>query len=333
MPKMRKLIFPIFLFLVVGIVALSFGELEKTLRVLKHANLLYLALALALALLLILTESLNYKVLYSLMGIDEPIKRLALLVSASSFINVVAPSGGFGGIAVFVDDAGKKGYSRGLAAAAGALALFMEYAGFMVVLTLGLGVLVRRNDLGPAQITASIIMLGILLSLGFGIYLGAVSGEKLGRLLQRISHLLNKIVWVFTKKEYFSEIAAHTFGLEVSEGLAILRYKKNSFLWPFAIATTAKIIQILILAMVFSAFNVEYSIGTVVAGFALAYLFLIVSPTPYGIGIVESILPLTLFSLNVPWAEAVITTLVYRGVSFWVPLTLGAFSFRALNQE
>jgi hypothetical protein len=56
------------------------------------------------------------------------------------------------------------------------------------------------------------------------------------------------------------------------------------------------------------------------AGSAIAYLFLVISPTPAGIGIVEGIMPLALSSLNVPWSQAIIVTLAYRGVTFWFPL-------------
>jgi uncharacterized protein (TIRG00374 family) len=176
-------------------------------------------------------------------------------------------------------------------------------------------------------------MLVIVLSLGFVIYLGAISGERLGRLLQKISHFLNRFIWFFTHKEYFSEISAHTFGLEVSEGLGILRVKKRSFMLPLSISLVSKLLQITIMALVFKAFNVDFSLGTVVAGFSSAYLFLIVSPTPYGIGIVETILPMAFYSLNIPWAESVISTLVYRGITFWVPLLLGGVSFRYLSKE
>ena len=89
----------------------------------------------------------------------------------------------------------------------------------------------------------------------------------------------------------------------------------------------------MILALTFMAFGVPFSIGTIVAGFASAYLFLIVSPTPYGIGIVETLLPVALTSLSVAWEDAVIITLMYRGITFWVPLVLGGISFRLLQDQ
>ena len=44
-------------------------------------------------------------------------------------------------------------------------------------------------------------------------------------------------------------------------------------------------------------------------------------------------MPLALSSLRVPWSEAVIITLAYRGITFWLPLGFGAVAFRMLERE
>ncbi|MDO9300605.1 MAG: lysylphosphatidylglycerol synthase domain-containing protein, partial [Anaerolineales bacterium] len=69
----------------------------------------------------------------------------------------------------------------------------------------------------------------------------------------------------------------------------------------------------------------------IIAGFSITYLFLIVSPTPSGIGIVEGLMPIALTSLNVGWSEAVLITFTYRTVTFWIPFGVGALAFRSLH--
>ena len=83
----------------------------------------------------------------------------------------------------------------------------------------------------------------------------------------------------------------------------------------------------------FLSFDVPFSAGTIVGGFAIAYLFLIVSPTPSGIGVVEGVMALALSSLRVDFSQAVIITLAYRGITFWLPLAVGALAFRALHAQ
>lgn len=330
---MRKILVFLFFFVTIAIAIISLGELKSTWATLQHSDFRYMVAAILLLMAAITCEAGGYYTLYRLMDVQESFKHMVLLSSSTSFINVVAPSGGFGGVAVFVDDAGKRGYSRGLAAAVGALYLFLDYAAFLVILGLGLAVYVRRNDLNPGEITASIIMLGIVLSLGSLIVIGSRSGEKLGRILGWIAHKINLLLWPFRHSEYFHEVAAHEFGAEVAEGLSLLRSKHQVIIYPFLFSLATKTIQTCILAMVFLAFDIPFSIGTIVAGFASAYLFLIVSPTPYGIGVVETLLPLGLTSLSVAWENSVIITLVYRAITFWIPLVLGGISFRILQRE
>ena len=90
---------------------------------------------------------------------------------------------------------------------------------------------------------------------------------------------------------------------------------------------------LLILAVIFLAFNVPFSFGTIVAGFSLGYLFWIISPTPSGIGFVEGALTLGLTSMNVPLGAAAVIALAYRGVTFWFPMLIGMLAFRWLFKK
>jgi uncharacterized membrane protein YbhN (UPF0104 family) len=44
-------------------------------------------------------------------------------------------------------------------------------------------------------------------------------------------------------------------------------------------------------------------------------------------------MPLALSSLRVPWSQAVVITLAYRGITFWFPLAAGALALRILNHQ
>ena len=88
-----------------------------------------------------------------------------------------------------------------------------------------------------------------------------------------------------------------------------------------------------VLMAAFLSFKVPFTAGTIIGGFSISYVFLIVSPTPSGVGIVEGIMPLALSSLRVPWSQAVVITLAYRGITFWLSLGIGAIAFRILNRD
>jgi glycosyltransferase 2 family protein len=330
---MRKYFFLAILILGIVIIIVSYSELEGIAKTLQRHDFRYLWVAVLIQFAWMLNDGLEYRSLYRLMGIRDRFKQFFLLASAATFVNVVAPSGGWGGTAVFLDNARKREQPRGMAAAATALYLFLDYAAFLVLLGFGILALVRRNRINAGEISASIFMVVSVIGLGILIYVGSHSGEKLGDMLVWLSRTSNRILMPLIRKEYFREERARLFAMEVAEGLSIIHDRHERLLLPIAHALINKGLMIVVMALTFIEFQITWSVGTLIASYTLAYLFLVVSPTPSGIGIVEGILPLTMAGLGIPLSDAIIVTLSYRAVTFWLPLLLGGVSIRLLERE
>lgn len=331
-PAMKKLSVILILFLGIAIVAISFSELETIMLTLQKAHLGFFLLAILIQLIWFAATGRMYQSIFHLLGVHEDILTLSRIATAANFINVVAPTAGVGGIALFASEARRRGHPTGKVTVAAALFLLLDQASFLVVLSLGLIVLVRRNDLDASEISASFLLLCTALVYGFVLYVGYRSEEKLGNMLAKIAHFINRIVGLFRKKEYLSETRAHEFAHEVSEGFAGLTEQPTSLVRPVLWGIFNKTLLMLILICAFLSFEVPFSAGTIIAGFSIGYLFLIVSPTPSGIGIVEGLMPIALASLKVNWSQAVLITLTYRTATFWVPFGIGAWAFRSLHK-
>ena len=330
---MRKFIFTLILFLGAAFVYLSFSELESILHTLQQGNFWFILLALLVEMAWFLVAGLIYQALYRALDMNDTVYRFSLLAASATFVNIVTPSAGVGGVAVFISDARRHGQSVGKVTVASMLYLFLDYVAFLVVLALGLLILFRRNDLGPTELIASGVMFAIAAGLGTLLYLGSRSAEALGNALAWMARLINRIVKPFLHRDYLSEARAHEFADEMAGDLKSLPEKVRNLRTPLLYSFLSKALLMCVLLSIFFAFQVPFSAGTIVGGFAISYLFLIVSPTPSGVGIVEGIMPLALSSLRVPWSDAVIITLAYRGITFWLPLAFGAIAFRMLQRE
>jgi uncharacterized protein (TIRG00374 family) len=330
---MRKIIFIVILFFGVGLVFLSFGELESIAETLRHGNPWFTLLAILFQLAWFVVTGFNYLMLYRVLGMEGTLQKMSLMTAAANFVSTVMPSAGMGGIAVFINDAVRHGYSAGKVTVVSVVFLFLDYLAFLCVLGLGLIVLFRRNDLGASEITASLVMLSIAACLGFLLYLGSRSAEALGNALAWMAHLVNALARPFIHHDYLSEARAHVFAHEVAADLQSLPGRMHSLIQPFLLALSGKALMMCVLAVSFLTFEVPFSSGVIIGGFSISYLFLILSPTPAGIGIVEGIMPLALSSLKVEWSQAVIVTLAYRAVTFWLPLGIGAFALRHLTNK
>ena len=311
----------------------KFAELQVILDTLRRGDLYFIFFAFLVELLWLANQAASYRSIYRLFGLTEEIRNLVAMAAAANFVNVVAPSVGVGGIAVFVSQARRNGYSSARVMAAGVLFVLFEYLGFLVVLAFGLVVLMRRNNLTAAELTASAILVVAAVAMSVLVYLGVRSSRRLGDLLAWMARRINRLLWPFLHHDYLSEARAHAFAMDMATGLHEVRNQRASLIFPAVLAVSSKVLLILILLLMFLAFEVPFTLGVLVAGFSIGYLFLIVSPTPAGIGFVEGALTLALNSLNVPLGAAAVLTAAYRGITFWVPLLEGLLAFRWLSRE
>ena len=328
---MRKFLIAVALLFGVVFVAGHFSEVERVLNTIQRGDWRFILLGLTLAVGWLINIAGSYKRIFKAVGINEKLTRLTILSAAATFINTVAPSAGLGGMAIFISEARQKGKSGARAMVASALYVIYDYLGFFLLLGLGLIVLFRRNNLSMTEIIASLILLFICSGMVFLLYLGFKSEQALADALAWLARTGNRLLRPLFKKERFSTQKARSFARDIVLGITELREHPRELIYPFLLAISNKGILLLIFYLMFKAFQVPVSIGTLVAGTSLSYLFLIVSPTPSGVGVVEGILTLALRSMYIQGNDALVITLAYRGVTFWFPLLLGALAMRWLD--
>jgi hypothetical protein len=328
---MRKIIVALILLLAIVFVIVRFSELKDFLSTLQHSNYRFLIAAFSVELIWMFNSATDYASIYRLVGLKEKNLHLVLVATAANFVNVIAPSVGIGGMAVFLDDAARRDHSTGRVTVVGVLYILFDYLAFFCILTLGFIVLIRRNNLNPGELTAAAILLVIAGAVAFLLFLGYKSTERLGKALARLANLVNRALRPFIHRDYIQAERPLTFAQEVGEGISMLRGKRQELLWPFLFALNNFALLICVLAFTFLALGTPFTVGTLVGGFAIGYLFLIVSPTPSGLGVVEGAMTIALNTLRVEMAAALLITLTYRFITFWFPLAIGAVAFRLLG--
>jgi len=330
---MRKFVFAVVLMLAIIFILARTAEIDSIVNTVRHADWRFLSLAVIVMGIWLGNNALAYWALYRTLDMDEKLSHLTLTVAAANFVNIVAPSGGMGGIAVLISEARRKGISQARVTVAGGVITLLDYIGFLIMLGLGLIVLIRRSSLSSTEVIASVIMVTLDLVLESLLFIGMRSATALGNTLAAITRFLNRILRPFIHREYIAEHRAHEFAHEAAGGLYRLRHRPKRLLLPGVLAFAGKVLLAIIFMLTFLAFKVPFSAGTIVAGWSISYLFTIVSPTPAGIGLVEGVLPLSLVTLNVDLGAATVITLVYRGITFWLPLCVGMLAFRWLVRE
>jgi uncharacterized protein (TIRG00374 family) len=329
---MRKIILLVLGLLALAYIVFSLAELQSILATLQRSNPLYLVAAIAVEAVVLVASTATFLALYRLVGLGETRFRMFLMVTAGTFVNVVVPSGGMGGMAVFMDAARRRGQPTGRVMLTGVLYLVCEYTSLLAALTAGFLVLVQRGRLDATELGAAGVLLLMAACIGGGLVVGYRSSRQLGILLAWLYRGVNRLLRPVLHRDALNVLAADAFAAEMGEGFETLRANRNQIVLPLALAVMNKLLLMLVLALSFLALGVPFDPGTVVAGFSIGHLFFYVSPTPSGVGFVDSILPVALNSLSVAFSQAVLVVLVYRLVTFWLPLGFGAVAFRHLQR-
>ncbi|KPL73563.1 hypothetical protein ADN00_14565 [Ornatilinea apprima] len=331
---MKKFIIAILFLLAIIFVFSRFTEVTEMVDILQRAQPEYLALALLAEGLWLLNVGLAYRVNYRLLDMDKPLKHMVLMsAAANNFVGIIAPSGGMSALAVFLGDAKRNEHSSARVTVACLLYLLFDYIGLLGAVLLGLLVLVRRNRLDWAEITAASILALVALAILMVLYVGFKRPERLGKSLAWLAKKANWLAGKFKRKKRLDVAEAYSFAEDISAGVAVLRANPRQLVIPVILGMTNKGLLITVLLMLFLAFGVPVSGGTVIGGFALGYLFTIVSLTPSGIGMMEGVMALVLRSLGVNLEEAAILTLAFRAITFWLPFIIGMAAFRFLFKE
>jgi len=310
-----------------------FGEFLQVLETLQTGDARWLGLAVAIHLLWILNVAGSVKSIYRALGIDEQLLHLALVTAAVQFVSVVAPSHGMGGMAILLGDGRQRGLPAGRVTTGIALFIFGEQLSLLAVVALGLLVLYQLNHLSTAEVLAALILGATALVSAGLLALGMESPDKLTRGLYWAGDRLNRVLRPVIRRDLFDLSRAHSFAHDVHEGLQEVRRTPQALLLPAALALSSKLLLLIVLAMVFLAFGQTPFAAPLIASFGVGYLFYIVSPTPSGIGFVEGAMTLVLTTLGLPFGQAAVITLAYRGITFWLSMLYGMLAIRWIGLE
>lgn len=308
------------------------ADIENLLLTLSQGIWLWVLAAAGVQVCFYLAQAVMYQVAFAVVGVPSRARDLVPVVLGSLFINVVAPAGGTAGLALFVDDAAQRGHSAARTAAGTILAIAVMYGNLSFILAGSLVYLAIHASLGLFEIVAALLLITFTVILSGLLILGYKQPDLLRRFLFRVQQVVNGLSQRLRHRPLMGEAWALQTAHEFTDAGEAVAARPGSLLKIGAMGLASHASNILTLYCLFLAFRYpSLGLGTLISGYAIGYLFVIVSPTPQGVGFVENIMPSVYVSLGVPGAVATITVLAYRGLTFWLPLLIGFFLLQRLK--
>jgi phosphatidylglycerol lysyltransferase len=324
----RRWLFWLLLVAFLWVVVTRFTEIERLVETLAQGQWQWILAAALLQVVYYIVYAALYQTAFYTVEVESRVRDLLPVTMGSIFVNVVAPSGGASAAALFVDNAARRGQSAARATAGTLLVLVADFIAFSLVLIIGLIYLFLQHNLKAYEIFASAILLLIITALSSVLLLGLWQPDRLRRLLGWLQCTLNRLAGWFRRSAFLAEDLAEKNTAEFAQAaIAVIAYPQRLGR-TLVVALGAHLVDLLSLYALFLAFHQPIKFGPLVAGFAIGILFMIVSPIPMGIGVVEAVMPVVYISLGVPGETATLVTLAFRSLSFWLPFVIGFLFLR-----
>jgi len=313
------------------IVVTHASELEALGATLVGAQWRWLVAAVLLQLLFFVAYTGVYQAAFTTVGVRSNLWHLLPATFASLFVNMAAPTGGAAGAALFADEVARRGESRARATIGVLLMLVIDFGVLALIVLADLLLLWRLHDLYVYQISAAAILVLFVGAMAAALTLSFWHPSWLRSSLDFLQRLVNYVGSWVRRPTLLDDAWSERITQELTDAAQAMIERPLALLWTLIIAAAAHAINLASLYALFLAFRQPATFGLILTGYAMTILFLIVSPTPNGVGIVEGLLPIIYTSMGMPLATATVISLSYRALTFWVPMLGGFFLLRRLS--
>lgn len=308
-----------------------FSEIRQVTVTLLHGRLEWVLAAILLQLVCFILYAILYHLSFSTVDVESRLRDLVPVFFASICLKTMVPSGGVSGVALFIDDAAKRGQSSARAAQGALLVLVADLLTMAPLLLFGLIYLSTRHALQLYQMLGVAAFMAFAAGLAVMLLLGLWQPCLLHGLLSGLQSLANRVAARLGRPPFLPGDWAHRNAAEFSGAAAGIATRPQHLARTLVLALAIHVIDVIGLYAVFLAYQQPITFGAVIVGFGLDVVFSVISFIPHGIGVADGVITLALTSLGVPVAKALVVALVARGLNIWLPFVLGFFLLRRVR--
>jgi len=302
----RRIFYILFTVLLVWYFARNWQELLQVGRDIRSGIWYWVFIAAVLQTAHYFFHSYAIKRSFGVLHMERSEREIFLITLGALAINVVAPSMNVSGMAFVVDDARRRGHPGTASLVAAGVSVIVDGSVF-ICFAIGVAILLLIfGGLSDAFITSLLVLLGLVLCFIFGLMYFYERPHKLEGYL--------RIIGKERAKRWSDEwIAVTDLHLTARQFLRVVLPEVAAHFCNFAS-----------ICAIFAAFHQPVFTLVPAIAYTVGVLFVILSPTPMGIGFAESGMTVAMVGQGIPLPVASAITVAYRGLSFWIPFIIGA---------
>jgi uncharacterized protein (TIRG00374 family) len=267
--------------------------------------------------------------------LGQPLTRgdSAQMMLGSHSMNRLIPSGGIVGFAVRFQFFGKRHFPFGRTLGLLITQNVVSGAVLLVTFLIGMSVLWWRGALTGWFALLAFGWLGVVVSIALGqVFLGLhpqLAERVAAWHLQRFDRGLSGIL----KRTLYQPAALQKFLHDLSQSIYTTMRQPRGLCVAWCYQALAVAANITTLVCAFQALQVNVDVGLVIAAYIVAYYAQLAVPNPGEAGSFEATLSATLIFLGMDKVHALTATLLFRFMSYWLPIPFGVLAYLNLKRQ
>ena len=278
-----------------------------------------------------LLYAVQYRLAFATVEVQSQLGELVPVMFASIFLRTVVPSGGVSGAALFIDDAARRGQSPARAAEGALLVLTIDLGTMVPLILYALAYLSLRGSLRAYEVLGSAIFVLFVGGLVGALLLGRWQPGLLRRLFGWLETAANWLAHQFGRSDLLPPGWGRGTAADLTRAANDVATHKERLQRTVAVGFAAQLVNLVTVEAVARAYRQPLSFGALVASFSLEAVFSVVTFIPHGLVVAEAVMVMVLTGLGIGLDTAVLITLVYRGLSVWLPLFVGFLLLRRVR--
>jgi Mg2+-importing ATPase len=288
-------------------VATHVSEPRDFLRLAERAEPWWVAVAFALQATTYLSQAQVWRSVAHTAGQPFPLGAAVRIALAKLFVDQTLPSGGISGGVLLASALDRRGVVRPVVTATIIVGLASSYIAYAICLAAAVVIAVAAGHVGGLVLVSALALIAI----SIGIAIGAIALSRATR-LPNLPGLRRAEPWLLGADRRLT-------------GDGWLHARATA--WQIAIvvgdgATTWVLLR---------AVGVDAPVAGVFVSFMIASLARTLSIVPGGLGVFEGVAVITLHQIGVPTVAALSAALLFRGLSYWLPMIPGFLASRELR--
>ncbi len=306
------------------------ANLRDTLAQLGQGDLAWIILSVLLHIGYFYANAVLYRLCFDVVGVRLRSLELFPVLLAGLFVNAVAPAGGVGAAALFVDYGSRQGNQGSRLTIGVLLSLIADLMTLIPFVLAGIFYLLSKRHLRVYEWIAFLFFTIFIVGLSCLLYLAHKKPDWTRSFLGWLRRLANRFGKLFKRPELIKESWVEETAGELREAFETIAQGRGGLVKAFTWGSFMHVINLFGLYTFFRAYHQPVNFGTIDAAFSLGIVFFVVAVIPQGVGAVEGIMSLILIDMGIPRTTAVVIALAFRGVNFWLPLLAGFISYEVL---